>query len=214
MTEIIKYQTSFTVRTESGEYSSNLVITAVGRIPNIENLGLEERGIRATSRGIEINEYMQTSDPSVFAIGDCASTKQLAPISDMEAKIAAENILEVHSTTASYDAIRSVVFTHPQLASVGLAPSEAKELGAEVTVGSGDGSRWGNYRRLNSSLVRYCTISDASSGRILGAHLLSPYAGEQINLFALAIRHGLTGSEIADLPWAYPTYTSDIKYMI
>jgi glutathione reductase (NADPH) len=155
---------------------------------------------------------MQTSVEGVYAIGDCVATKQLAPISDMEAKAAAANIVSPRSVSVRYDAIPSVVFTHPQIASVGFTADEAES--ATMTVKKGSGAGWPNNRRLQADPVYYETVVDARSGRILGAHLVGPYAGEQINIFALAIASGTTADQLRGLPWAYPTHASDVKYMV
>lgn len=199
---------------DQGTFNAAWVMGAIGRVPNVENLGLEAAGVRATGRGIEVNEYMETSVAGVFAIGDCAATKQLAPIGDMEARVAAANILSSHVRRADYNRVPSVVFTHPQMASVGLTSAEAQSSGHEVTVTSGRGDGWPSSRRLGGAIVYYETVTDSVSGKLLGASITSPYAGEQINLFTAAIRSGMTADEFRETPWAYPTYTSDLKYMV
>ncbi len=215
VSEIVESGKGFSVRTEgTGSYEAAWVMSAIGRVPDIEKLGLEKIGVDTESRGIVVDEYLQTSAEGVFAIGDCAATKQLAPISDMEAQIAAANIVSPQSRRVEREAIPSVVFTHPQIASVGLTQDEAEAGTLDVVVKSGDGGRWPSSRRLGGAVVRYETIADATTGQLLGAHIVGPHAGEQINLFALAIRRGLTTREFAEIPWAYPTYTSDAKYMV
>jgi glutathione reductase (NADPH) len=211
---ISKNGDEYLVSTNTGDISTSWVISSIGRVPNLEALRLEDRGVDFSHRGITVNAHMETSVSGIYAIGDCAATKQLSPIADMEAKIAVANLLGSGPETANYEAIPSVVFTHPQLASVGMTEEAALAQGRNVIVRSGDGSCWANYRRINADLVRYSTVRDADTDEILGAHILSPYAGEQINIFALAIRNRIPASEIASLPWAYPTYTSDVKYMV
>ncbi len=215
VSEIVATGTGFSVRTDdNSSYEAAWVMSAIGRVPDIEKLGLEKIGVETERRGIVVDEYLQTSAEGVFAIGDCAATKQLAPISDMEAQIAAANIVSPRSRRAERDAIPSVVFTHPQIASVGITPEQAKSENLDVELKTGDGSGWPSSRRLGGAVVRYETVADTSSGQILGAHIVGPYAGEQINLFTLAIRQGLTTREFAEIPWAYPTYCSDAKYMV
>ncbi|TVR52238.1 MAG: NAD(P)/FAD-dependent oxidoreductase [Spirochaetaceae bacterium] len=200
------------VTREHGAFAGGFVMAAVGRVPNTDALGLESIGVELDRRGIIVDEYMRTSVENVFAIGDCVAGKQLAPISDMEAKAAATNIVSPGSVRVQYDSIPSVVFSYPQMASVGLTVDDADPRTMKIKTGSGAG--WPNNRRVRAETVYYETVTDAESGRILGAHLVGPYAGEQINIFALAIASGTTADRFRDLPWAYPTNTSDVKYMV
>ncbi|HDR15091.1 MAG TPA: NAD(P)/FAD-dependent oxidoreductase [Desulfobacteraceae bacterium] len=112
------------------------------------------------------------------------------------------------------DSMPSVVFSY-------LAPDchrgherkdSQKKKSVRVVKGSGAGSP--NYRRLNESHVGYKVIIDKDTDTLLGAHLVGPQAGELINLFALAMKNGITTRQLKELPWAYPTYSADIKYML
>jgi len=201
-----------------GSFPADFVMAAVGRDPDIAGLGLEAAGIRTGRRGIAVDRYMQTSVPDIYAVGDCAETVQLSPVSDMEARTAAANILAGNRhemrKRVSYDALPTVVFTYPQMASIGINATEAAASEREFTVRTGSGSGWPNYRRIGADLVYYETVVDRKSDQLLGAQLAGPYAGELINLFAAAMRSGMTVSELKELPWAYPTYSSDIKYMV
>jgi glutathione reductase (NADPH) len=109
------------------------------------------------------------------------------------------------------DAVPSVVFTTPPLAAVGLALDEPR---ADLVVNQGDSSRWASARRTGQEHAAYKVIQEARSGRILGAHVLGDGAADLINIFTLAIRRGLTGADLRAVPWAYPTSTSDLKYMV
>lgn len=197
-----------------GDFDGAYVIAGIGRAPEIKNLNLDAVGVKYDRRGIITDEYMQSTAEGIYAAGDCVSSIMLAPVADMEAITAATNIISEKSKQVDYDSVPSVVFTYPQIASVGLTEEKAEALGHKVTVKKGSGSGMMNYRRLNAKHIYYETVTDSESGKLLGAHLVSPYAGELINLFALAIKHGLPASALKDLPWAYPTYTSDIKYMV
>lgn len=197
-----------------GDFDADWVMAAIGRVPNVEEMGLESVGVEVSGRGIETNEYMETAAPGLFAAGDCVATMQLAPIGDMEARAAARNILSPGSQAVDYDLIPSVVFTHPQMASVGLTREEAQAGGYAVVVKTGRGDGWPNYRRIGGAPVYYETVAEEGSGRILGAHLTSPSAGELINVFTAAIRGAMTADEFREVPWAYPTYASDAKYMV
>lgn len=198
---------------ESGdEIETECVIGAVGRVPNIENLGLEAAGVECTKRGITTDEYSRTSRENIFAAGDCAEGIQLSPLADMEARTAARNILVPESEKSDYSTVPSVVFTYPQLASVGMDERTAGEK-IDAAVYKGSCAGWPNYRRLNESHAGYKIIVDKKHNTVAGAHLAGPYAGELINLFALAIRQNIPVRQLKELPWAYPTYAADIKYM-
>jgi len=200
--------------TKHGNFDADYVMAGIGRRPEIKQLNLDAIGVKYDRTGIITDKYMQTSVEGIYAAGDCVSSKMLAPVADMEAEVVAANILQNKSKLIDYNFIPSVVFTFPQMASVGLTSKEAEAQGHKVIVKSGSGSNWMSYRRLAEKHIYYETITDVASGKLLGAHIVSPQAGEIINLFALAIKNGIPSSALKDLPWAYPTYTSDIKYMV
>lgn len=197
-----------------GEFTSDYVVAAIGRSPQIKELNLDSLDVIYNKKGIVTDEYMQTSVDNIYAIGDCVASKMLAPVADMEALVAASNIINKKSKKVDYNCIPSVVFSFPEMASVGFTSEEAENLGYKVTVKKGSGSGWMNYRRLQENHVYYETVTDSDSGKILGAHITSSHAGDIINVFALAIKNGITSSSLKELAWAYPTYTSDIKYMV
>jgi glutathione reductase (NADPH) len=205
-------QTCSVVLEGGGQVEADLVVAGIGRVPNIENLGLESAGVSCDSRGIKTDEYMRTSQKHIFAVGDCVQGIQLSPVSDLEARTAARNIVKPESEAAVIDILPSVVFTYPQLAAVGMDERSAKEK-KNVRVVTGSGAGWPNYKRLNETHVGYKVIIDEDAGTVLGAHLVGPHAGELINLFALAIKKKIPVEELRELPWAYPTYIADIKYM-
>lgn len=215
ITSIKEISSGYRVSTlKHGNFDADYVMAGIGRRPEIKELNLDAIGVKYGRTGIITDEYMQSSVEGIYAAGDCVSSKMLAPVADLEAEVVAANILHDKSKKVDYNFIPSVVFTFPQMASVGLTLKEAEAQGYKIIVKSGSGSNWMNYRRIAAKHVYYETITDAGSGRLLGAHVVSPHAGDLINLFALAIKNELPSSAIKDLPWAYPTYTSDIKYMV
>lgn len=203
---------------ESVPLRSDAVIGALGRIPNVESLGLEAAGVAYGRRGIETDAAMRTSVETIYAAGDVVASIQLSPVSDAEARTAARNIIcdltgVGETMELQLSTLPTVVFTYPQLAQFGMSEAEAEKRGG-VRINRGSGSGWPNYRRLNEEHVSYKVIIDDESDQILGAHILAPQAGELINLLALASAQGTTASAFREFPWAYPTYTSDLKYML
>ncbi len=198
---------------EGDSLEADLVVAAIGRVPNVQDLGLEKADVAFDSHGIETNRHMRTSQDHIYAIGDCVKGVRLSPVSDLQARTAARNILDPGSETADLSTLPSVTFCYPQLAMLGMDEQEAKQRG-NIRIAQGSGAGWPNYRRLNESHVGYKVIIDTETETVLGAHLVGPHAGELINLFALAMKHHIPVKDLQELPWAYPTYSADIKYML
>jgi glutathione reductase (NADPH) len=201
---------------ETGEqYEADIVIHGAGRVPDLMDLNLAVGSVQYSQRGVEVNAYLQSiSNPSVYAIGDAADTPyQLATTADMEGMAAAKNISDGNHDKPDYTVIPSVVFTLPPLASVGIRESDAEQQGMSVKINRGNMSAWPSSRRIGQTHSGYKVIQDKQSGLILGAHILGHNADESINTFALAIKFKLPPDQLKKMIWAYPTYTSDIKYM-
>lgn len=113
-----------------------------------------------------------------------------------------------------YRGVPSVAFTIPPIAAVGLSEAEAKGKRLKFRIHSEKVSGWYTARRLNESVYGFKTLVDPNTGRILGAHLVGPHAEDVINLFGLAIRHGLTAEDMKTTMFAYPTGASDIGDML
>ncbi|MFC1862491.1 dihydrolipoyl dehydrogenase family protein [Thermodesulfobacteriota bacterium] len=197
-------------------FDADMVVHGAGRVPTIDDLDLEQGEVDYSEKGITVNDYLQsTTNPSVYAIGDVAATPyRLATTGDMEGEIAAKNILGDNKFQAEYSVVPTVVFTSPPMASVGLSEAEATETGKKIKISFGDMTGWNSSKRIGQKHAAYKVIIDEDSDLILGAHLLGHNAEEAINIFSLAIRHKLTTTDLKKTLWAYPTYISDIKYMI
>ena len=192
------------------------VVHATGRVPNIDGLNLDAAGVEYSRKGIKVSPYMRTTNPAIFAAGDCAdSGPNLTPISANEARIAAKNLLAGKDERAiTYPPIPSAVFTLPPVASVGLSEAAAREQALDFETHFEKTSGWYSSMRVGARWSGYKVLVENGSGRILGAHLIGPGAEEQINLFAMAMKAGLTANQIKGLIFAYPSYASDIGSMV
>ena len=128
--------------------------------------------------------------------------------------IVAQNLLDGNRHRPDYRGVPSVVFTIPPIAAVGLSEADARARGLKFRIHSEKVPDWYTARRLNESVYGFKTLVEEDTDRILGAHLVGPHAEEVINLFGVAIRHGLTTKDLKTTMFAYPTGASDIGYML
>jgi glutathione reductase (NADPH) len=211
----------FTVRyTSKGAVRSiaaDLVVHAAGRRPALEALDLAAGEVAVDERGrLRLNEWLQSvSNPAVYAAGDSAQCgPPLTPIAGRDAEIVSANLLDGNTRAAEYHAVPTVAFTVPPIAAVGLSEAAAREASRSARVHSDRGSDWYTARRVAEPVYGFKVLIDEPSRRILGAHLVGPGAEDTINLFALAIREGLTTDALRNAVFAYPTAASDIGYML
>jgi glutathione reductase (NADPH) len=195
---------------------ADIVVHSAGRAPDIDDMDLEKGGIKREAKGITVNEYLQSvSNPAVYAAGDAAASGlPLTPSAALEADTVSRNLREGNRYKPDYRGIATVVYSVPPLAAVGLSERAAREQGLEFDVKSGNTSDWFNLRRVGADCGGFKVLTEKGSRRILGAHLLGPQADEIINIFAMAVRFGLSASEIKDIPFAYPTHSYDTGYML
>lgn len=201
---------------QQGSVEADVVVHAAGRTPALDHLELEAGGVAADKGRVLLNEHLQSvSNPSVYAAGDAAQVgPPLTPVSSHDAKIVAANLLHGNQSKPNYEGVPSVAFTLPPIASVGLSEAQAREAGLRFQVKSERTSDWYTARRVAERVYGYKTLVEEGTGRILGAHLVGPHADEVINLFGLAIRHGLTADDLKSTMFAYPTGASDIGSML
>ncbi len=185
------------------------VLVAVGRRPNSAGLGLEAAGVETDGRGfVTANAHMQTNQPHIYAIGDVAAMPLLAHKAMKEGLVAAEHAAGQKS---AYDTIvPAVIYTNPELASVGMTEAEAEEAGHKVRVGRFPLAVSGRAMALgvDSGLVK--VIADEDTDLLLGFHMVGPSAGELVAEATLAIEMGTTLTDIALTQHAHPTLSEGI----
>lgn len=195
---------------------ADLVVHAAGRAPAFEDVDLNAGGIKHEKGRLVLNEYLQSvSNPAVYAAGDAAGMgPPLTPVSSHDAKVVAANLLDGNIQTPNYTGVPSVAFTIPPIAAVGLTEAAARERGLNFRMQSERVDGWFTARQQAETVYGFKVLVEEGSDRILGAHIVGPHAEEVINVFALAIRHGLTAEQIKSTMFAYPTGASDIGSML
>jgi glutathione reductase (NADPH) len=208
----LEYQASGDRQTTGADF----ILNAAGRVASIEGLALDSAEVETDRRGVVVNDYLRSaSNPSVFAAGDAHGRLQLSPIASYEGRVVARNFLENDAEQVDYEAIPRAVYTIPQLASVGLTEAGAREAGLDVIVTNSDMSGWKVYSILEAGrTARAKVITEKGTGRIVGAHILGGASGEEIHLFALAIRFGIKADDLKSMVYAYPTFSSALPYAI
>ncbi|MCL4110397.1 UNVERIFIED_CONTAM: hypothetical protein GTU68_025409 [Idotea baltica] len=195
-----------------------MVVHGAGRIPAVDGLNLEAGEVEFTEHGIEVNDYLQSiSNPNVFAAGDVVATKQpkLTPVANQQGRTISRNLLAGENKhLPDYGVVPRIVFTIPPLAAVGLTEEQAGQQGLDFELREGDMSTWGSVRKVCGTCAAYKILVDNGTDQILGAHLLGPHAADCINLFALAMKFGLTATNIKSTLFAFPTFSSDIRNML
>ncbi|MGI3211894.1 FAD-dependent oxidoreductase [Roseovarius tibetensis] len=192
------------------------VVHATGRVPNIDGLNLGAAGVEHGPRGIKVSPAMRTTNPAIFAAGDCAdSGPNLTPVSAYEGRIAGKNLLAGRDDrSVDYPPIPSVVFSLPMVATVGLSEAAARDQGLKFDTHSEKTEGWYSSLRVGAKWTGFKVLVEQRTGKILGAHLIGPGAEEQINLFAMAMEAGLTANQIKAMIFAYPSYASDLGSMV
>jgi pyruvate/2-oxoglutarate dehydrogenase complex dihydrolipoamide dehydrogenase (E3) component len=188
------------------------LLIATGRAPNVEGLGLNEMGItQAANGGINVDDRMRTTRPGVYAAGDVTGRDQFVYMAAYGAKIAAHNALNSDSRRYDADAMPAVVFTDPQLASVGLTEAEARAQGIEVrtSVLKLDQVPRALAARDTRGVIKL--VAEDKTGRLLGAHILAPEGADAVQTAALAIKFKMTVGEMAETIFPYLTTVEGLK---
>lgn len=207
------------VLTEDGErFEADVAVHGLGRVPNIDRLALEAGEVESEDGRLNLDHHLRSvSNHRVFAAGDAAAVgPPLTPVSTYDADCVVRNLLEGCGHEPDYLGVASAVFTIPPLAKVGLTEEEARAQGRAVEAKHGSMSDYRSVRRegFEDAGPAFKIILDRENDTILGAHLYAPNAHELINLFAMAIRHGLGAPDLRHLLSAYPSEASNIGSML
>jgi dihydrolipoamide dehydrogenase len=192
-------------------YADEILLT-LGRRPNVEGLHLEEAGITYDSKGIKVNEHLQTSAPNIFAIGDVIGGYLFTHVAAYQAGVAVRNALvPLGKKKVDYRVVPWCTFTDPEAARVGLTPDEARKQHKRVRVVK---FSWADIDRAQTESETIGFIKLVLAGKkeeIIGAHMVGARAGELLGEIALAMRHHLTLNDILNTIHAYPTMSTGIQ---
>jgi len=197
---------------------AEIVFNTAGRVPSIVELDLEKGNVAFSKKGVLVNKTLQnTTNKNVYACGDVSDSEglPLTPLSSQEALIVIANLLHPEKPEeVNFPPQPSVVFTLPNIASVGLSEKQAREKGYDYTLEYKLVPDWFNAKRVNTGEYAYKTLVDKKTDLVLGAHLIGPEASEIINMFVMAMCGKLTCKELKTMIYAYPTWGNDIKGMV
>jgi mercuric reductase len=188
------------------------LLMATGRAPNIEGLGLQEAGVEQAANGsIRVDDRMRTTRSGVYAAGDVTGRDQFVYMAAYGAKIAAKNALNSDSLRYDHTAMPAIVFTDPQVASVGLTEAQARAAGHQALTSVVPLSAVPRALAARDTRGLIKLVGDATTRKLLGAHILAPEGADSIQTAALAIRHGLTIDDLADAIFPYLTTVEGLK---
>ncbi|HUU38238.1 MAG TPA: dihydrolipoyl dehydrogenase [Candidatus Desulfaltia sp.] len=193
---------------KSFDFAAEKVLLAAGRRPNSEFLGDGFGGLLDRAGFVRVNDKLETSASGIYAIGDLIGGKLLAHKASHEGVIAAENAAG-GSGVMGYDALPMAVFTEPEFASVGLTEEEAKAAGGQIEIGIFSLQANGRALTLESPEGMVKLIASAGD-RVIGAHILAPFASEMIPEITLAVRKGMTVQDVSSTIHIHPTVSESL----
>ena len=188
------------------------VLSAVGRIPNTEDIGAEAAGVKLTDRGgfVAVDETMRTNVSGVWAVGDCAGEQLLAHKGMHEGVVAAEHIAGVGHHTVDYGNVPNCTYCHPEVASVGLTEEQAREKGLDIEVGKFPWAGNGRALAAGDATGFVKVIRDKRYSEVVGAHIVGPHATELIAEFVMARHLESTVEEIDLAMHPHPTLSEAV----
>lgn len=190
---------------------ADVVLVAIGRVPFTEGLGLAEVGVQLDNKKrVIVDEHYQTSVPGIFAIGDVIAGPMLAHKAEDEGVAVAE-ILAGQAGHVNYDAIPNVIYTFPEVASVGKTEEELKEAGVQYRVGKFPFTANGRAKVNKATEGFVKVLADAETDRVYGVHIIGADAGTLIGEVTLAIEFGASAEDIARTCHAHPTTSEAVK---
>ena len=192
------------------QITADIVLLAIGRRPHLAGLGLEEAGVTLERGRVKTDAHYATNVPGIYAIGDAIDGPMLAHKAEEEGVALAE-LLAGQAGHVNYDAIPSVVYTWPEIASVGRNEEELKAAGIAYSVGKFPFTANGRARAMGETEGFVKILADKTTDRVLGAHILGPDAGTLIAELVTAVEFGASAEDVARTCHAHPTLSESVK---
>ena len=201
---------SLKVANESRTLEAEMLLSAVGRSPVTQEIGLENTQVKLERGFIQVDEMMRTGEPNVYAIGDVLATPMLAHLASAEGIVAVEHIAGKNPPPINYDRIPSATYCYPEVASVGLTEKAAKERGYEVKTGIFPFTAILKAAMSNETFGMAKIVSEKKYDEVLGVHIVGPHATELLAEACLGLKLETTTEEIARTIHAHPTLSEVI----
>jgi dihydrolipoamide dehydrogenase len=199
------------VGNETKTIEAELLLSAVGRAPVTEDIGLKQTSIQVDRGFLKVDSMMRTSEPNVYAIGDVIPTAMLAHVASAECILSVEHIAGKNPAPINYDLVPSATYCYPEVASVGLTEKKAKERGYDVKAAIFPFSAVTKASISNEAQGMIKVVSDKKYDEVLGVHLVGPHATELLAEACVAMRLEITTDELAHTMHAHPTLSEIMK---
>jgi pyruvate/2-oxoglutarate dehydrogenase complex dihydrolipoamide dehydrogenase (E3) component len=218
ITQIIKkkklVEVTFTHQGKTIVKKAAYLFNALGREPSLENLNLNQIGIKLTAKGrIKTNRYQQTNIPTIYAAGDCAGPVEIVHIAIQQGEIAARHAAKAKKIKpVDYTKLLSVVFTDPAIASIGLSENDLKDSKTNYVSASYPFNDHGKSILMEANYGYVKVFAEPKKGKLLGAEIVGVEAGELIHVFTTALSLGATVHDMLQAPWYHPTLAEIVTY--
>ena len=215
ITQVVKAQdrTSVTFSNSENETTEQMfdnILIAAGRAPNVEGLGLDKIGVQVGSRGIEVNNRLQTSVRNIYAAGDVIGHYLFTHVAAFQAQLLLRNIFFPLSNKINYAVVPWTTFCDPEVARCGLTEAEAREKYGDVDVFTLDQNDVDRAVAEGETHGFSKVIASRWTGKILGVHLVGANAGEVVHEYVLAMQHGIPLRKLSGIIHVYPTFSSSV----
>ncbi|HIZ95751.1 MAG TPA: NAD(P)/FAD-dependent oxidoreductase [Candidatus Ligilactobacillus excrementavium] len=215
VTEVESMEKGYRIHGENDyQQDTDMVFAAVGRQPNVDDLGLTQAGVEYSKQGVIVDRHLRSTAAHIYAVGDAAASPipKLTPVAGIEAKYVAAQIAG-RDDEITYPLVPTVVFSLPKLAQVGMTESQAQKDSARYQVKVVDMTGWITYKRQHETKPLVQLIIDKMSGLVVGGACLSMEADEMINYLTVLIGEEYTAKKVKHILWSYPTTASDLQYI-
>lgn len=193
------------------ELEAEILLVAVGRMPYLEGLGLENTKVKVNDRGVvEVNEYCETAEPGIFAIGDVIATPWLAHLASKEGILVVEKLAGKKVEPINMNLVPNCTYCDPEVASVGMTEQKAKDAGYDVKIGKFPFSASGKARILGETDGFVKIVSEKKYDEVLGVHIIGPHATELLAEACVAMQLETTADELGRTIHAHPTVSETV----